>query len=216
MFVGSLAATAYMFLLVWPRVETAGRPMSWRAAALNAAAFSVFAAHHSLFARAGVKAALSRLVPERLIRSVYVWMASVLMIGVLMAWQPVGGELYHVRGPLAWLLLGAQLAGLWLIASSVRAIDALELAGIKPPARGSNLQLDGPYALVRHPLYLGWILITFAAAHMTGDRLAFAAMTAAYLVLAMPWEERSLERVFGDAYCRYKQQVRSRLVPFVY
>jgi protein-S-isoprenylcysteine O-methyltransferase Ste14 len=32
----------------------------------------------------------------------------------------------------------------------------------------------------------------------------------------VPWEERSLERAFGDAYRRYKQQVRWRLVPFVY
>ena len=38
---------------------------------------------------------------------------------------------------------------------------------------------------------------------MTGDRLAFAAITTLYLVVAIPWEERSLVRSFGDDYARY-------------
>jgi protein-S-isoprenylcysteine O-methyltransferase Ste14 len=216
MFVGSLAATAYTFAVVWSRADLAARPVSWAAAGVDAAVFSIFAAHHSAFARPRVKAAVARVVPESLIRSVYVWTASLLLVGVLLAWRPVGGELYDVRGPSAWLLLAMQLAGLWLVAASVRAIDGLELAGIAPPSRESGLQLHGPYGLVRHPLYLGWILITFGAAHMTGDRFAFAAITTSYLVLAIPWEERSLERAFGDAYRRYKNQVRWRVVPFVY
>jgi protein-S-isoprenylcysteine O-methyltransferase Ste14 len=41
-------------------------------------------------------------------------------------------------------------------------------------------------------------------------------MTSAYLIVAIPWEERSLERSFGEAYRRYKAEVRWRLVPFVY
>ena len=69
---------------------------------------------------------------------------------------------------------------------------------------------------MRHPLYLGWVLIVFGVSHLTGDRLAFAIITTAYLVVAIPWEERLLEDVFGDQYARYKQNVRWRLVPFVY
>jgi methanethiol S-methyltransferase len=216
MFVGSLAATAYTFAVVWSRADLAARPLSWTAAGVDAAIFSIFAAHHSVFARPRAKAAIARVVPESLIRSVYVWTASLLLVGVLLAWRPVGGELYDLRRPAAWLLLAIQLAGLWFIAASVRAIDGLELAGIRPPSSDGGLQLHGPYGLVRHPLYLGWILITFGAAHMTGDRFAFAAITTSYLVVAMPWEERSLERAFGDAYRRYKGQVRWRIVPFVY
>ena len=56
----------------------------------------------------------------------------------------------------------------------------------------------------------------FGAAHMTGDRLAFAVISTAYLVVAIPWEERSLLRVFGEEYARYKQQVRWRVVPYLY
>jgi protein-S-isoprenylcysteine O-methyltransferase Ste14 len=54
------------------------------------------------------------------------------------------------------------------------------------------------------------------AAHMTWDRAAFAALSILYLVVAIPWEERSLERAFGDEYARYRTRVRWRLIPYVY
>jgi protein-S-isoprenylcysteine O-methyltransferase Ste14 len=60
------------------------------------------------------------------------------------------------------------------------------------------------------------MLAVFGAARMTGDRLAFAVVTSLYLVVAIPWEERSLEAAFGEAYRRYKQQVRWRVLPYVY
>ncbi len=74
----------------------------------------------------------------------------------------------------------------------------------------------GPYRWVRHPLYLGWALAVFGAAHMTGSRLLFAAISTAYLVLAVPFEERSLLRAFGDAYAQYQRAVPWRILPFVY
>ena len=79
-----------------------------------------------------------------------------------------------------------------------------------------ELQTGGVYGLVRHPLYFGWVLIVFGAAHMTGDRLTFAVLTTAYLVMAMPWEERSLEREFGASYRRYKEKVRWKILPYLY
>jgi len=69
---------------------------------------------------------------------------------------------------------------------------------------------------VRHPLYMGWVLVVFGAAHMTGDRLIFAAISVWYLAVAVPWEERSLVRSFGDDYRRYTRQVRWRMIPFIY
>ena len=51
---------------------------------------------------------------------------------------------------------------------------------------------------------------------MTADRFVFAVMSTSYLVVAIPWEERSLERAFGEAYRRYKARVRWRVIPFIY
>jgi protein-S-isoprenylcysteine O-methyltransferase Ste14 len=103
-----------------------------------------------------------------------------------------------------------------MIAASVAAIDGLELAGIRSGSRPAGLQARGAYRLVRHPLYLGWMLAVFGAATMTFDRLVFAGLTTTYLIVAIPWEERSLERTFGDEYERYKALVRWRMIPFVY
>jgi protein-S-isoprenylcysteine O-methyltransferase Ste14 len=133
---------------------------------------------------------------------------------------------YHDTGWLAAFHAGLQLVGLVFIVRSVRAIDALELAGIReatlvtsPAGKQQpteSLQIRGPYHVVRHPLYLGWMLFVFGAAHMTTDRLAFAAISSFYLVVAIPWEERSLGRTFGAEYERYKRQVKWRVIPYVY
>jgi protein-S-isoprenylcysteine O-methyltransferase Ste14 len=147
---------------------------------------------------------------------VYVWTASLLLILVCLLWRPIGGDLFDVAGPRAFIHAMVQLSGLALIGLSVRAIDPLELAGIRRRGVDEELHITGPYRLVRHPLYLGWMLIVFGAAHMTGDRLAFAAITALYLVIAIPWEERSLERTFGDAYRRYKGEVRWKAIPYLF
>ncbi|HXI29429.1 MAG TPA: isoprenylcysteine carboxylmethyltransferase family protein, partial [Vicinamibacterales bacterium] len=176
---------------------------------------SVFALHHSVFARDPAKRWLAR-VPHELIRSVYVYTASLLFILVFAAWQPVGGEIYRAGGVVEFALVGCQLIGLWLIVRAVSRIDGLELAGIRPPAPSDGLQTSGPYRWVRHPLYFGWVVAVFATPHLTGDRLTFAVVSTAYLVLAVPWEERSLQRAFGDEYVRYQRAVRWRIVPFIY
>jgi protein-S-isoprenylcysteine O-methyltransferase Ste14 len=211
-FVGSLAFCAYSYLVRWsvPHRHDAS------ALACDAALFSVFAIHHSVFARTRVKDWLSRLVPDRLLRSVYVWVASLLLITLCASWLPIGGEVYRQAGWLSVPHALVQLAGILLIARSVVTIDPLELAGIRQQSRGEGLQITGPYRLVRHPLYLGWVLAVFGSALMTADRLAFAAITTAYLVIAIPWEERSLLAAFGGEYDRYTRLVRWRLIPYLF
>jgi len=212
-FVGSLALTAWWFV-VW--LGRASAYAGWGPLLFDVLLFSVFALHHSILARPLVKTAVARIWPERLLRSLYVWVASLLLILVCLLWRSVGGDVFHDTGALAILHAFVQTAGVVLIGLSVRAIDALELAGIRRATKRENLQITGPYHLVRHPLYLGWMLVVFGAAHLTGDRLAFAVISSLYLIMAVPWEERSLEREFGQEYLRYKQQVKWRIIPYLY
>jgi methanethiol S-methyltransferase len=216
-FAGSLGICAWWYFVTLGRAQPAAEP-----AAINligdALLVAVFAAHHSLFARESIKRRLS-FIPADLRRSVYVWVASVLLILVIVLWQPVGGDLYEASGRRAVLHIAVQALGLWLIARAVAGLDPFDLAGIRDAthqAGRESLQIDGPYRVVRHPLYLGWVLLFFGIPHMTGDRLAFAALTSLYLVVAIPFEERSLVRCFGDQYRRYRARVRWRLIPFVY
>ncbi len=213
LFVASLAYAAWWFAVSLARATPFA---GWQPLAADALLFSVFALHHSLLARSWVKRALARVVADRLLRSIYVWTASALLFLVCLLWQPIGGHVYQVSGWPRSINATAQLGGLLLIVLSVRAIDALELAGIRRDRRTAQVQIAGPYRLVRHPLYLGWMLIGFGTAHMTGDRLAFAVISSIYLLLAIPWEERSLVTQFGARYQSYRRTVRWRVVPFVY
>jgi len=211
-FVAALAVCGFTYIVTW----SAAAPFNAPAAVADALLFSVFALHHSVFARDPVKRWLSHAVPEPLLRSLYVWLASALLITVCLTWRRAGGELYHHTGALSAAHGAVQLAGVLVVALAVRAIDPLELAGIRPPAPAGALQMAGPYRAVRHPLYTGWLLMTLGAAHMTGDRLVFTGISLLYLVIAMPLEERSLRKSFGDAYVAYARRVRYRLVPYLY
>jgi protein-S-isoprenylcysteine O-methyltransferase Ste14 len=213
LFVGSLAFCAYSYLIRW---SDGGAGGGAAAVIVDTLLLTVFAAHHSLFARERVKRWLARHVPGTLLRSVYVWTAALLLIGSCAFWQPIGGDVFLVHGVRIALHVVVQLLGVWLIARSVATIDPLDLAGIRSRNAAERLQVAGPYRLVRHPLYFGWVLLVFGASHMTSDRLTFAVVTTLYLAIAIPWEERSLTEAFGADYERYKRQVRWRMVPYIY
>jgi protein-S-isoprenylcysteine O-methyltransferase Ste14 len=213
-FVLALVVTAYVYLV---RFGDTAPFAGWSPIAFDALLFSIFAGHHSVFAREGAKRMMSSCVPQRLMRSVYVYIASGLLVAACLAWRRVGGAIYHVSDVPFAVLAAVQLAGLSFIVASVRTIDGLDLAGIRQAsATNTPLQVGGPYRVVRHPLYLGWMLAVFGTPHLTGDRLVFALISSAYLMVAVPWEERSLEREFGVAYRRYRQRVRWRVLPFLY
>ena len=221
MFVASLGYFAWSFAFRFGRTAAVDTGTSGVVGALlvNILLFTVFALHHSVMARAGAKRWVARVVPPPLERSAYVWIASLLFILTCAAWQPVSIVLYDVPWPWRGACAATQLGGIWLTARSARLIDPLELAGIRQvqgAVRPAALEAWGPYRLVRHPIYLGWALLTFGTPVMTGTRLSFAAISTMYLVLAIPFEERSLEDTFGEKYRAYRQRVRWRMLPGVY
>lgn len=184
---------------------------------VNTLLFGVFALHHSVLARDPMKAAISRLVSPALERPTYVWVASLLFIAVCLAWQPIEGTLYRVPAPWSWAIGAVQLVGGVLTLDAARRIDVRVLAGLRPePVRDGDLVARGTYRIVRHPIYLGWVLLVWAASDMTVGRLVFAAVSTAYLAIAVPFEERSLRRRFGPAYDDYRRQVRWRILPGLY
>ena len=83
--------------------------------------------------------------------------------------------------------------------------------------RGHHLIQEGPYGLVRHPGYVG-ILLFFASFNLGFGRwsgVAFAALWIVLLVARIIPEERFLHRHL-DGYGDYTQQVRWRLIPWIW
>ena len=218
-FAGSLLYFSWQYAFGF---DTPAAGSSWIfPASVNLLLFSAFALHHSVFARSGVKDALTRLVPPSLERTTYVWIASLLFIAICAVWQPVPGVAWHIEGAGAVVLRLVQLGGVIFTLVAARRLDVLDLAGVRaamqlPSDRPMKLDDHGPYGLVRHPIYLGWILMVWPAPLMNGTRLTFAAISTIYLVIAIQFEERDLRKVFGDAYGQYAQRVRHKIVPRIY
>lgn len=216
-FVASLGLFAYSYFVAFGHTAVPGRGLP--AALLNTFLFSGFAMHHSVLARAGAKRWLARIVPAHFERSLYVWVSSALFALVCLAWQPVGGLVYARAGWWALPHWGAVAAGAIVTWRAAAVLDPLDLAGIRQ-ARGddrpSAFRVVGPYRWVRHPIYLGWMLIVFGVPEMTGTRLTFAVVSSAYLVIAIPFEERSLTAAFGDSYRAYQRRVRWRVLPGIW
>lgn len=219
LFAAALGRTACFYAWTLETPAPAGGGPAAVAVAWNVAAFTIFAAHHSLLARSGLKARLAGLLTPRLERTAYVWVASLLLLGVTAVWWRVPGVVYELHGPAVAAGIGLQLAGVAMTIAGARVLDPLDLAGLRQ-AYGrpghADIRLVWPYTLVRHPIYLGWLLMVFGAPVMTADRLTFAAVSAAYLFIAMPWEERSLSAAAGPAYQAYCRRVRWRILPGLY
>ena len=93
---GALFVSA-LLLCAWWYLFVSGQPQRFGGApalVADAALFGTFALHHSIFARDAVKRRLGSIPPD-LHRSVYVYVASLLLIAVCVAWRPIGGEVFR-------------------------------------------------------------------------------------------------------------------------
>ena len=81
---------------------------------------------------------------------------------------------------------------------------------------GHSLKTDGPYGLVRHPMYLG-IVLFHAGASLAMESSLLLAITALFVVpytaVRIAAEERVLREAFGERYLRYAERVPA-LIPF--
>lgn len=221
LFAAALAWCGWSYAVRWGMYPLDAR--LWPAAVFNAALFSAFGLHHSVFARLRVRERVRAVAGSAVERSVYVWLASLLLIGVCWLWEPVLGVWWQVRGAGAWDGRIVQALGVLLTIAGARAIDVLELAGLRQvegPIRTGGMpavfRTTGVYGLVRHPIYLGWVLMVFGEPTMTATRGVFAVVSTVYLIVAIPLEERTLAATAGPAYDEYRRAVRSRLIPFVW
>ena len=176
----------------------------------------LFALQHSVMARPFFKRWLTRFIPESAERSTYVLMSSLALIAMFIFWQPLGGEVWTVTDPtLRGVLWGFFAFGWLLVLVATFLINHFDLFGLRQvwlqligrPYSHLKFGTPGPYKLVRHPLYLGWLFAFWATPTMTGTHLLFAAVTTAYILVAIQLEERDLVDALGDDYRRYRERV---------
>lgn len=183
---------------------------------IDAALITLFGVQHSVMARPGFKAMWTRVVPEPIERAVYVLLASLVLILLMALWHPIGGIVWRVEAPLGRALLWGLFGAGWLIVLlSTFLLSHFELFGLTQVIRHMrNRKPMSPvfrmpffYKLVRHPLYTGFLIAFWATPTMSVGHLLLAAGMTAYILIAIPYEERDLTDAFGDQYVAYKGRV---------
>ena len=148
-------------------------------------------------------------------RSTYVLATSAALILLFAAWQPMGGVIWYVENAaLRGLLYAVFGLGWLLVLSSTFLINHFDLFGLRqvwlnlrnkpytPLTFGTPLL----YRLVRHPLYLGFLLAIWATPVMTAAHLLLAIGLTAYIFMGIRLEEKDLVDALPE-YEEYRKQV---------
>lgn len=216
-FVTFLYAAGFIGDIFVPKSIDSGAqgPLS-HALLINSALLGLFAIQHSLMARKGFKRVLTKVIPQPAERSTYVLFSSLALILLFWQWQPIGGVIWDVQSSTGRLIMHSLFVFGWLLVLvTTFLINHFDLFGLRQVwlhFRGKEytsvgFMTPGPYKLVRHPLYVGWLFAFWATPTMTAAHLVFAIATTTYILIAIQLEERDLTDVHGNAYSNYRRSV---------
>jgi protein-S-isoprenylcysteine O-methyltransferase Ste14 len=193
-FAGFLANLAFL-----PRtVDRGSASPAGTALAVDALLIALFAVPHS---------AMARERGRRFGRAFYLFASSIALLLLGGRWHPIPAKLWDLPSPIGRVAVHAAFAAGWVVlVVSTLELDVLAFAGLRseetPP-----LRVVGLHRHVRHPTYVGWFLVLWAAPTMTLGHAFLAASLAGYVLVAVRLEERDLLRTHGEAYARYRRDV---------
>jgi len=216
-FVTFLYSIGFVTDLVVPKTVDSGAvvPLS-EAIIVNLVLMSVFAVQHSVMARQGFKQWWTKFVPVSVERTTYVLFASLALILLFWQWRPMPAIVWSIANrQIAMAVMALSFVGWFIVLLSTFLISHFELFGLHQVVSNfTGREMPAPrfrtplfYRFVRHPIYLGFVIAFWAAPVMSVGHLLFAAVTTAYMLVAITLEERDLVTVFGDEYRNYRGRV---------
>ena len=184
-----------------------------RALLVDVALLLLFGVQHSVMARPRFKAWWTRVVPHAIERSIYVLVSSALLIATYAYWQPIAASVWSVESSIGSAALTAlYFTGVTLVLYSTFLIDHFDLFDLRQvflyfrnrEYRDRHFKQPALYRLIRHPLYLGFLITFWATPVMSVGHLLFAVVMTIYILVAMPMEERDLANLHGEPYRRWR------------
>ncbi len=216
-----LYAIAWLGNFIVPKTIDSGpaSPLA-EAIAINLALLTAFALQHSIMARPGFKRWWTRFVAPPVERATFVLFESLLLFAVCLGWRALPQVVWQAEGGAATALWALFAAGWLVVLAATFMINHFELFGLRQVwlhARGRAYVAPHYverffYRFVRHPIMLGFLIAFWAAPTMTVGHLLFAAVTTAYILVALQLEERDLLKEHGVSYQSYRERV-PMLVP---
>lgn len=174
---------------------------------------------HSFLASLGFKAFLRRVLGDgfmKFYRLLYNLFAVVSLAPVLYLMISLPDKtLYQIPAPWSYLLRAGQGISVLLLFVTVLQTDALAFVGLRQLIEAeekSNLVTSGFYRFVRHPIYTFSLLILWLSPSVTVNTFVVYIAFTAYFLIGAVFEERKLQREFGQKYASYKA-VTPMLVP---
>jgi protein-S-isoprenylcysteine O-methyltransferase Ste14 len=205
-----------------PKGINEGPLIDWPLATLiNCVLILLFGVQHSVMARKSFKNGLTAFIPAAAERSTYVLLSSLVLALLFWLWHPITYTVWSIET--AWaraLLTGLSWLGWGIVLLATLLISHFELFGLKQAIdRWRDAAQHAPtfrtpllYKIVRHPLYLGFLIAFWATPDMTAGHLLFAVGLTAYIFIGAHIEEKDLVVLFGERYRQYQREV-SMIVP---
>lgn len=196
---------------------------TWSAIVVDAGLVGMFALHHSITARTSFKRWWTRFVPAPIERATYLYMTAGMTALLVYFWRPIPITIWTVDNQVFSNLIVAAYISVWIMMVSATfhfghfSFFGLTQAWKKfrqsKPEKG-NMSARFLYALVRHPISLGWMTAPLVTPQLTVGHVVFAAATIVYILLATPFEEADLIDEIGEPYRDYQKRV-PRFLPFM-
>ncbi len=221
--VAFLYAIGFVGNILVPRsIDSAVAAPIGEAVVVNVLLLGLFAVQHSVMARPAFKRWWTAIVPAAIERSTYVLLSSLALILLYWQWRTMPAVVWDVTSPpvraglwaLFWLGWATVLASTFMISHfDLFGLRQVFLAWRGKPYSDIGFRTPLLYRLVRHPLMIGFIISFWATPTMTAGHLLFAAVTTAYVLIALQLEERDLVAALGDRYRDYRRRV-PKLIPW--
>jgi protein-S-isoprenylcysteine O-methyltransferase Ste14 len=104
-------------------------------------------------------------------------------------------------------MLAGEIVSALLLLAAVLQTDALSFIGVRQlieKEQTGDLVTNGFYRFVRHPLYTFSLLILWLSPSVTRNTFVVYAALTLYILIGIIFEERKLQREFGQQYAHYK------------